>query len=94
MGNFTFDYSEWYASCDFIDNNMKFYSFKEFLKDRRVIKRLFKSMDYRTKKLYQWYINAGQYSYKVKCIIWDYLNDYKTDDDLAKYIEQEFRTKK
>ena len=78
------EYEQWFRSCDFIETNMTFYSFKDFLDNRKLIKRLFDSKDIRTKKLYKWYVYASFMTYKRKCLVWDYLNDNMTEHELIK----------
>lgn len=78
----SFNYSEWHESCDFIQKELQFYSYPDFLRECKYIKRIYEQLDNRTKKLYQWYIYSGQYSYKTKCMIWDFLNGYREYEEL------------
>lgn len=67
-------YKQWYASVDFIQENMQFYSFEDFVRNSLVIRRLFNEMERHEQKLYQWYVFSGVLAYKHKCIVWDFLN--------------------
>src|SRR5574344_2762364 len=69
------EYKEWYKSCEFINNYSQFYSFNDFLEYHVLLYKLFKKMDKRTRRLYQWYIFAGDMNYSQKNAIWDFLND-------------------
>lgn len=80
------DYELWYKSCDFIREELKFYSFLDFMNNARKIKILYKSSIPLVKGLYRWYVFANDnIGYKKKCAIWDYLNDYKTLNELAQF---------
>lgn len=78
--------NKWYASCEFIENNMKFYSFKDFYNNKKRIKYIYDHKDIRTKKLYKWYVYSNSMSYKLKCAIWSYLNNDIDDYILSKYL--------
>ena len=80
------EYEEWFKSCDFIETNMTFYSFNDFIDNRKLLKRLYDLKDIRTKKLYKWYVYASFMTYKKKCLVWDYLNGSINDKDLTRYI--------
>jgi hypothetical protein len=80
------EYSEWYESVDFIQDNMQIYSFADFVDNCFIIKALYSQMRRQGQKLYQWYIFASSLSYKQKQIIWNYLNewiDYQKLKELA-----------
>lgn len=98
------EYNIWHNSCEFIEKNLKYYSFTDFLTYHKQIKKTFKEQDLITKRLYQWYVFSSNVSYIQKCGIWDYLNDYleynylvelKSNKDLKELQnkEQMYRTK-
>lgn len=66
-----------FSECEFIEETMKIYTYKEFCKSRFTIKRLFNVLTKNGKRFYMWYIYANTHmSLKQKNAIWDYLNDY------------------
>lgn len=69
------EYKIWYENVDFIQNNMQFYSFHDFIENCIEIKMLYSQMKRQGQKLFQWYLFAGSLSYKQKCTIWDYVNN-------------------
>lgn len=74
---------DWYSDCDFITKCMQFYSFSDFQIGAIFFKSNFDEMEVRTKKLYQWYIYANVHiGMNQKNLIWDYLNGYKSYQDL------------
>ena len=80
------DYEKWYRSCEFIREELKFYSFQDFMNNARRIKILYRSSIPLVKELYRWYVFANSsIGYGKKCAIWDYLNDYKTLKQLANF---------
>lgn len=85
------EYKNWYASCEFIQKEMQFYSFQDFVEEAFGIKRLYQKLDNRTKKLYQWYVFANHIGYAQKCLIWNFLNGYNTYDDLL--LNTKFKNK-
>lgn len=68
------EYESWFKSVDFIQDEMQFYSFPDFVEQANAFKRGYNMMDTRTKKLYQWYVFASSVNYQQKCMIWDFLN--------------------
>jgi len=62
---------------------MTFYTFDDFYKKRLSIKVLFTYLDKNAKRFYMWYLYSNTHmSLTKKNALWDYLNDYKTDEDL------------
>lgn len=59
---------------DFIETQLDFYSFKDFLEHRTRFKTVYRRLEFRTKKLYKWYIYSRKISSKSKEKIWEYLN--------------------
>lgn len=80
------EYKKWCESCEFIQKEMQFYSYKDFVDNVNVLKYYYDNSDKITRKLYQWYVNSKPMSYNQKSIIWDYLNDYCEYEDLILYI--------
>lgn len=80
------EYREWCNSCEFIQKEMQFYSYKDFIDNIDTIKYYYDCSNKTTKKLYQWYVNSKVMSYKQKYMIWDYLNNYCQYSDLLIYI--------
>ena len=78
------EYKRWYSSCDFIEQEMQFYSFQDFIENGKYIKKLYKQSDYLVKRLYQWYVYSSKMQYFKKNAIWDYLNDYITLEDVKR----------
>lgn len=68
------EYQEWFDSVDFIQKEMQFYSFPDFVSQANSYKRGFNLMTTLEKKLYQWYVFASSVNYQQKCMIWDFLN--------------------
>ena len=69
---------------DFINTEMDFYSYENFLENAAPLKRLYSSVDSRTKKLYRWYVYSRCIPYVQKNKIWEYLNN---DIGLAKLAD-------
>ena len=71
-----------YMECRFIDIEMRFYTFEDFLRDAKAIKRLYKQLNH--KIFYQWYIYANIHiSRKRKNMMWAFLNDDLTYEQLV-----------
>ena len=83
------EYKEWYESVDFIQDNMQIYSFADFISNCIPIKYLYSNMKRQGKKLYQWYLFASSLSYHQKCVIWNYLNDWLTYQELLQIMSIE-----
>lgn len=78
-----FDFSE----CDFINSEMKFYSYKDFIQNRQGIKRLYeKELSKYGKIFYKWYVYSNIHiSTGQKNKAWDWLNGYCTSEELIEY---------
>lgn len=72
-----------YKECVFIDTEMRFSTFEEFVKDAKAIKRLYNN-NLKHKMFYMWYIYSHLFSTKRKNAIWEYLNDDITYEKLTK----------
>lgn len=71
-----------YKECRFIDVEMRFSTFEEFLEDAAAIKRLYGILNH--KLFYMWYVYAHLFSLNRKNAIWEYLNDDITYEKLTK----------
>ena len=78
------DYKELYENVDFIQDNMQFYSFPDFIENCVEIKALYQQMKRQGQKLFQWYLFSNSLSYKQKCTIWDYVNNIIDYPELIK----------
>lgn len=71
---------------ELLGKGMTFYTFDDFMKRRYFIKAVLaskyeKDMKYYT--IYRWYIQSRYWlKDKHKYLIWDYLNDYETEETL------------
>lgn len=79
---------DWYISCEFISKEMQFYCYNDFVSQCIVLKRLYKKQDFRTKKLYKWYVYASFMKYSQKCLVWEYLNDDATYKELLSRLDK------
>ena len=63
-----------FSACEFIDENLKFYTYYDFCDNRRIIKKLFDKLDRNAKLFYMWYVYANIHMNETfKNAIWDYL---------------------
>lgn len=68
-----YDFSE----CRFIEDEMKFYTYFDFVQNKEAIKRLFERLSKDGKLFYMWYVYANIHmETHFKDAIWDYLNGY------------------
>lgn len=74
-----------FSYCEFIRENMSFYTYYDFCDNRKIIKKIFKTMGKNEKLFYFWYIYANIHMDLVfKNAIWDYLNDYDNGLELLR----------
>ena len=72
-----------YKECRFIDIEMRFLDFNSFLQDAQAIKKLYKALNH--KLFYKWYVYANIHiSLNRKNLMWSYLNDDITYEDLVR----------
>lgn len=72
--------------CKFIDRELRFLNFSEFVKDRVLIKSIFVNL--KTKIFYHWYIEANTHlNNKQKIFIWEYLNNDIEERDVFETIK-------
>ena len=76
--------------CWFIESEMKFYTYKDFLKNCVAIKRLYDNNLSRNGKLfYKWYVYANIHlSINQKNKAWDYLNNFCEKEELLKLLKR------
>ena len=66
-----------------IDRDMTFYTFDDFIRIRKHIKTRMQDKDYNYLAVYRMYVESRPWikDFYRGCI-WDFLNDYMTDDEL------------
>lgn len=79
------EYIRWYKCCEFIEEEMQFYSFIDFVNNAKRLKYTYERIPKEIKKLYKWYVYASPLNYNQKCLIWNYLNDFNEYEDLLFY---------
>ena len=68
-----------YKECQFINTEMVFYTYEDFVENAYAIRRLYSVL--RNKLFYRWYVYSHTLSLKRKDKIWEFLNnDIKYDD--------------
>ena len=68
-----------YKLCYFIEQEMRFYTFNEFLENAHIIKRMYNVLNH--KIFYKWYVYSHIMGLKRKDRLWEYLNgdiDFET----------------
>lgn len=66
-----------FSICEFIEENMWFFTYYDFCDNRIQIKQLFDKLTRQQKCFYKWYIYANIHMNEIfKNKIWDYLNEY------------------
>ena len=66
-----------FSICEFINQNMWFFTFNDFCENRYAIKKLYNELDTNGKRFYMWYVYANvRMQEKTKNLIWDFLNEY------------------
>lgn len=65
----------WYKSCEFVEDFLCFYSYKDFLENKNILKRNFTRCGYKERHLYMYYVfSKGNISQAKKEYIWEFLN--------------------
>lgn len=78
-----------FSDCEFIEEQMKFYTFYDFCDNRYILRILFHSLNRNAKLFYKWYVYANIHTNETyKNAIWDYLNDFIDD---AQLLEMKIR---
>lgn len=66
-----------FSICDFIEENMWFFTYYDFCDNRKCIKHLFDGLNKQQKIFYKWYVYANIHMNETyKNAIWDYLVGY------------------
>lgn len=66
-----------FSICDFIEEQMWFFTYYDFCDNRKQIKELFNSFTRQQKQFYKWYVYANIHMNETfKDRIWSYLNGY------------------
>ena len=69
-----------FSECSFIEGEMKYYTYYDFVRNRNVIKKMYQLLSKNGKIFYKYYVYANIHMNETyKNAIWDYLNGY--DDD-------------
>ena len=64
-----------FSECSLIENELKFYTFVDFCKNRVIIKSKYKLLSKNGKLFYKYYVYANVHMKEMfKNAIWDYLN--------------------
>ena len=64
---------EEYKECRYIDNNLKFYTYRDFKRDAFYLRKLYDKLPH--KIFYKWYVYANIHlTMKQKNIAWAFLN--------------------
>ena len=83
--NEPFDFSD----CRFIRNELKFYTYKDFCKNRIMLKLIYKTLSPNAKIFYKWYVYANIHMDELKKnYIWDYLNDDDDGTELLRHVNR------
>lgn len=77
-----------FSECEFINEQMKYYTFIDFCKDCEIIKAQYDTLTKNGKRFAMWYVYANTHmGLKHKNAIWNYLNDYIDKDELYYFIQ-------
>ena len=72
-----------FKECEFIHEQMRYFTFDDFYRERKAIKRLFNEMPKNGKRFYMWYVYSNtRMGLNKKNAIWVWLNEFKTDEQL------------
>lgn len=73
-------------SCRYIKENLRFVFYREFYRDRYLIRKLYNQLDKDAKIFYKWYLYSNiNLTTTVKDNIWNFLNN--TDEEYEKVID-------
>lgn len=76
-----FDFSD----CEFIEDQLKFYTYDDFLEHKHLIRRKFDYLSKNGRIFYKYYVYANVHiTMNQKNRIWDYLNGYDNGQELLK----------
>lgn len=66
-----------FSICKFINDEMKYFTYFDFCKNKNIIKKIYDEFDSNQKLFYKWYVYANIHmSSQFKNAIWDFLNGY------------------
>jgi len=83
-----------FSDCEFISQNMNFYTYEDFVNARNGIKRLYNGLSRNGKLFYKWYVYANTHmELYFKNAIWDYLN-FPDEQYVERLIELKSKCKK
>lgn len=71
-----------YLECNYINYEMKFYGFEDFIKSATYIKKQYSNL--KNKIFYKWFVYAQPINQRQKNAIWEYLNEDITLEELKK----------
>ena len=64
-----------FSECEFIENEMWYYTYYDFCDQCKAIKRMYLNMSKLGRRFYRWYVYANIHMNETfKNAIWDYLN--------------------
>lgn len=88
MKDFDYDFSE----CEFIDEEMKFYTYNDFIQNCYAIKRLYnKYLSNNGKLFYMWYLYSNIHlTMHQKNKAWDYINGYIEKESLYDLLKSKY----
>lgn len=82
-----------FSECEFINEEMKIYTFYDFCDNHRVIKRLFSKLNKNAQMFYMWYIYANIHmDLMYKNAIWDYVNGFAEETRIFE-LKKQYRAK-
>ena len=76
------EYLKYKDCCDFIIEEMNFYSFQDFVDNHKRIKTLFMTANGLVIQLYMWYVYSRYIGKDEKYKIWAFLNNDMTYEEL------------
>lgn len=83
--NEPFDFND----CKFIDEQLRFLTYKDFCRNRILLKLSYKTLSPSAKIFYKWYVYANINMDELKKnYIWDYLNDYDDGTELLRHVNR------
>lgn len=71
--------------CEFIDKNLYYFTYHDFIAKRIILKKIFKTLSDLEARFYKWYVYANiNMNETYKNAIWEYLNfdDFEYEEQL------------
>lgn len=82
-----------FSDCEFINEEMKFYTFYDFCDNRLGLKYLFNKLNRNAKRFYMWYVYSNIHmDLLFKNAIWDYLNNFVEESRILE-LKKQYRAK-